>query len=70
MYRRAWGSGPGMVLSKFQCQGILLIWIIVWQGPTLLAVSVGGGGGVWTFLLSSIISLFFLSVSGRLLDID
>ena len=41
---------------NFQCQGILLIWIRVGQGPTVLAV--GAGGVVWTFLLSSIISLF------------
>ena len=29
-----------------------------------------GGGVVWTFLLSSIISLFFLPLSGRRPDID
>ena len=27
---------------SFQCQGVLLIWIIVGQGPTGLAVGVGG----------------------------
>ena len=41
---------------------LLLIWIIVRQGPTALAV--GAGGGVWTFSLLSIISLFFLPLSG------
>ena len=38
------------------------------QGPTALAV--GAGGVVWTFFLSSIISLFFLPLSGRRPDID
>ena len=37
--------------------GVLLIWIRVGQGPSVLAV--GAGGVVWTFLLSSIISLSF-----------
>ena len=31
---------------NFQCRGVLLIWIIVGEGPTVLAV--GGGGVVWT----------------------
>ena len=43
---------------NFQCRGVLLIWIRVGQGPTALAVGVGGV--VWTFFLSSIFSLFFL----------
>ena len=30
----------------------------------------GGGGGVWTYLLSSIISLFFLPYPGRRPGID
>ena len=46
-----------MVLVKFLCLGVLLIWIIVGQGPTMLAV--WAGGVVWMFFLSSIISLFF-----------
>ena len=37
--------------------GVLLIWIIVGQGPT--ALTAGAGGVVWTFFLSSIMSLFF-----------
>ena len=28
---------------NFQCQGVLLIWIIVGQGPIVLAVGAGGG---------------------------
>ena len=53
---------------NFQCRGVLHIWLIVGQGPTALAV--GAGGVVWTFFLSSIISLFFLPLSGRRPDID
>ena len=52
----------------FHCRGVLLISIRVGQGPTALAV--GAGGVVWTFLLSSIISVFFLPLSGRQPDID
>ena len=29
---------------NFQCQGVLLVWKIVGQGPTVLAVGAGGGG--------------------------
>ena len=36
------------------------IWMKVGQGPTALAV--GAGGVVWIFLLSSIFSLFSLSL--------
>ena len=34
------------------------------------ALAVGAGGVVWPFFLSSIISLFFLPLSGRRPDID
>ena len=44
------------------------IWITVGQGPT--ALTVGAGGIVWTFLLSSILSLLFLPLFGRRPDID
>ena len=49
---------------NFQCWGVLLIWIIVGQGPTALAV--GAGGVVWAFFpLSTTIShFFFLSLGG------
>ena len=33
-----------MVLGKLQCRGVLLVWKIVGQGPTVLAVDAGGGG--------------------------
>ena len=55
-------------LVNFQCRGVLLILIIVRQGPT--ALTVGEGGVVWTFLLSSISSLFVIPLSGRQPDID
>ena len=41
---------------NFQRRDVLLVWIVVGQGPTALAV--GAGGVVWMFLLSSIISFF------------
>ena len=53
---------------NFQCRGVLLVWMIVGQGP--IALAVGAGGGVWTFFLSSIFSLFFLPLFGRRPDID
>ena len=46
-----------MVLGKVLVPGRPTIWITVGQGPTALAV--GAGGGVWTFLLSSILSSSF-----------
>ena len=39
-----WGwSGGAMVLGKLPVPGRPTIWIIVGQGPTALAVGVGGG---------------------------
>ena len=65
-------KGGGLVVLlcwvNFQCRGVLLIRIRVGQGPTALAVGVGGV--VWTFFPSSIISLFFLTRSGRRPDTD
>ena len=58
-----WCDGAGSTSSA----GRPTIWIRVGQGPTYLSV---GAGVVWTFLLSSIISLFFLPLSGRRPDID
>ena len=51
---RGW-SGGAMVLGKLPVPGRPTILITVGQGPTALAV--GAGGVVWTFLLSSILSL-------------
>ena len=50
------------MLGKFQCLGVLLIWIIVGQGPIVLAV--GAGGGLFGHFFSAISSLFFLPHSG------
>ena len=52
---------------NFQCRGVLLIWLIG-KGP--LRLQQMRVGVVWTFFLSSIISLLFLPLSGRRLDID
>ena len=49
--------------QNFQFRGVLLIWLIVGQGPTVLAVGVGGG--CLDIFLISYISLFFLPLSGR-----
>ena len=57
-----------MVLAKLPVPGRPTIWIIVGQGPVALAV--GAGGVVWTFLLLSILSLLFLPLFGRRPDID
>ena len=47
-----------MVLGKLTVQGRPTIWMIVGQGPIVLAV--GADGVVWKFLLYSIFSLLFL----------
>ena len=57
-----------MVLGKLPVSGRPTIWITVRQGPAALAVV--RVGVVWTFLFSSIISLLFLPLFGRRLDID
>ena len=57
-----------MVLGELPVQGRPTIWIKVGQGPTALAVC--AGGDVWTFLLSSILSLLFLPLFGRRPDTD
>ena len=60
MVRRYW--------VNFQCWGVLLIWIIVGQGPIVLAL--GAGGGCLDIFVSSVTSLLFLPLSGRRPDID
>ena len=64
------GSGRVVRWSwvHFQCRGVLLIWIRVGHGPS--ALSVGAGGGCLDIFSLSIISLFFLPLSGRRPDID
>ena len=64
---RGW-SGGAMALGNLPEPGRPTIWMIVGQGPTALAV--GAGVVVWTFLLSSILSLLCLPLFGRRPDID
>ena len=52
-----------MVLGKLPVPGHPIIYIRVGQGSTALAV--GAGGVVWTFFLSSIISLSFKPIKPK-----
>ena len=61
-------SGGAMVLGNFQCRGVLLIWFIVVQGSTALAV--GAGRGCLDIFFSRLSILFFLPLSGRWPDKD
>ena len=54
--------------ENFQCRSVLLICIIVGQGPTVLVV--GAGGGCLDIFPSFKISHFYLPLSGRRLDKD
>ena len=57
-----------MALGNLPMPGRPTIWMIVGQGPVALAV--GARGVVWTFLLSSILSLPCLPLLARRPDID
>ena len=57
-----------MLLGKLPVPGRPTIWMLVGQRP--IALAVGAVGIVWTFLLSSVFSLFFLPLAGRRPDID
>ena len=57
-----------MVLGKLPASGRVLVWIKVGQGPT--AHAVGAVDDCLDIFLSSIFSLFFLSLPGRRPDID
>ena len=51
-------------VMNFQCWGVLLIWIKLGQGPSVLAV--GAGGGLFGHFFSFVYRfLFFLPLSGR-----
>ena len=54
MVRRCW--------VNYQCQGVLLIWIIVAQGPTALAVDAGESCLKVFFSNLSFLSSFSLSL--------
>ena len=53
---------------NIQCWGVLLVWMIVGQGP--IALAVGAGGGCLDVFFSHLSSLFFLLLFGRRPDID
>ena len=57
-----------MVLGKLPVPGVLLIWIRVGQGPSVLAV--GAGGGCLDIFSLVYHFSFFLPLSGRRSDID
>ena len=60
----SWGrSGLEMVMGNFQCRGILQIWMIVGQGPVVLAVGADKGCLDIFFVLASD-DLFFFLLSG------
>ena len=54
MERRCW--------VNFQCRGVLLVWMIVGQGPTALAVGAGGDGLDIFFSQLSFLYSFSLSL--------
>ena len=57
-----------MCCVNFQCRGVLLIWIIVWQGP--IALAIGAGGGRLDIFVSRKYFLLSFSLSGGRPDID
>ena len=57
-----------MALGNLPVLGGPTVWMIVGQGPAALVV--GAGGAVWTFLLSSILSLLCLPLFERWPDVD
>ena len=53
---------------NFQCRGVLLVWMILGQGPIALAVgvdalAVGAGGGLFGYFFSHLSFLFSFSLS-------
>ena len=48
---------------NFQCRGVLLIWIIVGQGPIVLAVGAGGVSGEVGIFFSHLSLLVSFSLS-------
>ena len=53
MERRCW--------VNFQCRGVLLVWMVVEQGP--IALAVGAGGGLFGHFFSLLLFLFSFSLS-------
>ena len=58
-------QGGGRVEQRcwvnFQCRGVLLVWMIVGQGP--IALAVGAGGGLFGHFFSHLSFLFSFSLS-------
>ena len=58
-------GGGGRVVRRywinFQCWGVLLLWIIVGQGPIVLAID--AGGGCFGHFFSQLSFLFSFSLS-------
>ena len=60
-----------MVLGKLPVPGVLLIWMIVGQGPIALAVGAGGGClDIFSLVYHFSFLSLSLSLSGRRPDID
>ena len=59
------GGGGGRVERRcwvnFQCRGVLLVWMVVEQGP--IALAVGAGGGLFGHFFSLLLFLFSFSLS-------
>ena len=53
---------------NFQCRGVLLVWMIVGQGP--IALAVGAGGGCLDIFPLIYLFSFLLPLFGRRPDID
>ena len=49
--RRSVWLGQAMVLGSFQCQGVLLLWHVVGQGPAVLAADAGWVGCFFYFFI-------------------
>ena len=59
-----WGwSGGAKVLGKLSVRGVLLVWMIVGQGP--IALAEGAGGDVFGHFFSHLCFLFSFSLSLR-----
>ena len=54
-------SGGAKVLGKLSVRGVLLVWMIVGQGP--IALAEGAGGGLFGHFFSHLRFLFSVSLS-------
>ena len=56
-----YGGVFGWSWVNFQCRGVLLVWMMVGQGP--IALAVGAGGGLFGHFFSHLSFLFSVSLS-------